>query len=247
MVQEAARAGHHEVHAGAQLLDLGGVTHPAVDAGVAQTGVAAQVAGRIQDLLGQLAGGRDDQAAGLGALARLGLEPVQNGQEKGRGLARAGLGQAHDVTAFFHRGDGLFLDRGGGHVAEGPDIGQKTRIQLKVFEIQNDSLGCGEPRAQGCRRLVIGRIRRRKLPTVSGLHNRDRGRVRQGQAGDGCAGFAAETAPRRQACRVRDVPEPVILISSIQDCQVPGSVAASFLFRHAAATMAVRNRARPRP
>ena len=66
---------------------------------------------RLVDLLGQLARGRDDQ--GAHAAARALLETLKNGQRKGRRLAGAGLGQAHDVTPGHDGRDRLLLDRGG--------------------------------------------------------------------------------------------------------------------------------------
>jgi len=61
--------------------------------------------------------------SGRGPSLRPGEQAVQNRQRKGRGLARARLGQAHDIPAIHDRGYGFTLDGGGFGIAERLDAG----------------------------------------------------------------------------------------------------------------------------
>lgn len=107
MVKDPAGGADDHGHALAQIaqLDLHGLSP--VDGGYAQGPAAAQGVDLFCHLNGQLAGRGQDQ--GL-YLADVRVQQFQQGQAKGRRLARAGLGLGHDV-AFpgEHGGDGLDL------------------------------------------------------------------------------------------------------------------------------------------
>jgi hypothetical protein len=123
-VQQAARAGHEDVQAGAQGADLGVLVHAPEDHQVAhaQPGAVGLDAG--PDLGCQLSGGGEDEGPD-GAVASAGTrslgEVLQHGQGEGRGLAGAGLGAAQHVPPFEEGGDGQCLDRRGCVVAAGRD------------------------------------------------------------------------------------------------------------------------------
>ncbi len=72
-------------------------------------GLASQGADGLVDLFGQFAGGGNDQGPDVPAPAL--HQAMQDGQHKGRGLAGAGMGQAHEVAAGHDQRDGLGLDR----------------------------------------------------------------------------------------------------------------------------------------
>ena len=87
-VLEAARAGDEDVDAAVELGPLRAVADAAVDRHHATTGRPAQRGQLAADLLGQLAGRHEDQAAGLAGPGRADVE--REGQAEGQGLARAG-------------------------------------------------------------------------------------------------------------------------------------------------------------
>ena len=129
MVQQPAGAGHHDLPAFAQLLDLGMYSHAAVDRHAPELCRAAQVFDAGVDLLGQLARRRDDQRAHLASLP--GQQPLQDGQHKSRGLAGPGLGKAHHVMGLKDRRNRLNLDGGWRLVAERLDAGHDLRMELE--------------------------------------------------------------------------------------------------------------------
>ena len=97
-----------DLHAGPQGLLLrahGGAAHQQADA---QRRVVGQAQADVVDLLGQLAGGRDDQRPGRAAGQA--QELVQDRQQEGGRLAGAGLGGGDEVAAGEDGRDGLGLD-----------------------------------------------------------------------------------------------------------------------------------------
>ena len=84
------------------------------------------------DLLRQLARGGDDQGADLAA--RSADQALQDRQDEGRGLAGAGLGQAHDVVSLEGRRDGLLLDGRGLEITDGLDPGRDIGVKIKMAE-----------------------------------------------------------------------------------------------------------------
>ena len=85
------------ISAPSQLIHLRIETDAAVNRHALEPGLASQGADGLVDLLGQFAGRGDDQGPDAPAPAL--HQAMQDGQHKGRGLAGAGLGQAHDVAA----------------------------------------------------------------------------------------------------------------------------------------------------
>ncbi len=91
------------------------------------------------DLLGQLTGRRHNQRPDLAGLA-LG-QMLQDGQhERGR-LARARLGQAHDIFSGQNMGNRLLLDGGGGAKTGGRDGRVYARIEVKLTKFHKMLLG----------------------------------------------------------------------------------------------------------
>ena len=112
-VLQAARGGHHDVGAGAQLLDLPVVRRTAVDGRQLEVRCEGERLERAAHLGGQLAGRHHDQRARLlGAAARAG-QTGQDRQPEGERLARAGLGAAEHVVAGHGVGDDGGLHGGG--------------------------------------------------------------------------------------------------------------------------------------
>ncbi|CAB4853222.1 unannotated protein [freshwater metagenome] len=116
-VFEAARAGDDDVDAGLQCGGLVAEADAAVDDGVAQTHGLGQGSDGGRDLVGQFAGGHEDQTAGrtlTGALIALGERRDQRDGE-GDGLAATGLAATQQVATCQRvgEGDGLDGERGG--------------------------------------------------------------------------------------------------------------------------------------
>ena len=93
-----------------QGLDLTILADAAIDGDAAQSSVLAQIDTRLVDLFGKLACGRYDE--GTHPAQRSFGQPLQNGQDKGRGFPGAGLCCPQHVAPFEHDGDRLLLDRG---------------------------------------------------------------------------------------------------------------------------------------
>ena len=117
VVEQAARRGHEDVHAVAQLVDLGLHAHAAEHDHALELGqVLAVGLHAFFDLGGEFARGgqhegADGRAAALVERALAGLEAVQHGQREASGLAGAGLRAGQQVAALQHGGNGLRLDR----------------------------------------------------------------------------------------------------------------------------------------
>ena len=114
MIEQSARRGDQNVHAGAEGIVLFAVTDAAEDHGDAQIGEACEIADGGLDLGGEFAGRLQHQQA------RLGLVLIQLGKDREgerSGLARAGLGAADDVTPFHDQRNGTELNGRGVHVA----------------------------------------------------------------------------------------------------------------------------------
>ena len=129
MVEQAAGTGNDDLDAGAQFLDLGSHAHSAVDGGAAPFRVVAEVVNGIVNLLRQLTRGGDDE--GADTAGRSFDQTLQDRQHKRSCLARAGLGQTHDVVSLEDRRDGLALDGGWCVIAERLDAGRDLRMQIE--------------------------------------------------------------------------------------------------------------------
>ena len=82
------------------------------------------------DLLGELAGGGDDE--GARHVTRSMHQFVQNGQHEGRRFSGAGLRRTDDVIAMHGNRDGLFLDGGGLAVACPLDARREACVQVEL-------------------------------------------------------------------------------------------------------------------
>ncbi len=140
-VDQPARGGDQDVDARGErpLLTADGDAAEHHRGGVGQ--VAAVIAERFGDLVGELAGGREHQhpaAAARGAAVRE-RQAVQDRQREGRGLAGAGLGDAAEVAARHGRRDRLGLDRGRRDVA---GLAERPQHGLGEAEISELGQGC---------------------------------------------------------------------------------------------------------
>ena len=118
-VQEPARRGDYNVDPVAERRPLCALAHAAVDGRRPKPGVLPVGRDGLGDLDRQLARRADDEGADRPALAaeRLLDEVVQDGEDERGGLARAGLGHAHDVHTVEGEGQGSGLDGRGRRVA----------------------------------------------------------------------------------------------------------------------------------
>ena len=123
----------------------------------------------VEDLAGQLTGGREHQhAAGLGLrLDAVLQQAVQDRQRERRGLAGAGLGDADDVAAGKGERDGLGLDRGGSDVVL---FSKRSRNGVGEAEVLKGSQKSGSFHIDVSppRLLAAGRWRRVKNTRVLG-------------------------------------------------------------------------------
>ncbi len=126
-VQQATRAGDDDLGAAPQRFDLVVFAHAAVDGNAAHPGPLAQVGGDLVDLLGQLARGRQDQGTDAAGWAL--DQPLQDGQDEGRGLAGAGLCRRQDVVPLQHAWDRLLLDGGRHGIAGRLDARADARVK----------------------------------------------------------------------------------------------------------------------
>ena len=115
----SAGRGHKHIAARLETLELTVVALAADDRGDALARDGAELVGHSVDLLGELAGGRDDEGT-RGDLALRGLaHKLKHRQCECAGLARARLRRSHDVAPLEHDGDGLRLHRRGVGEAQG--------------------------------------------------------------------------------------------------------------------------------
>ena len=115
-IQQAAGGGHHQVdHGGVQAVELLLVIHAADQGSHLQVGIPGQVFRVLGYLHHELAGRGDDQCPRFTdealALDRVAQQVVENGDQKGRGLAGAGLGLADGVVALQGMRHDRSLDR----------------------------------------------------------------------------------------------------------------------------------------
>ena len=115
VIQESARGGDHDIDAIGEGFALGTVTDAAVDEAGTESGELAELEEIVVGLLGEFAGGFEDETTRAGSV---GAETAEDGEGKCGGLAGAGLGGSNDVLAFEEEWDGLLLDRGGLDVAQ---------------------------------------------------------------------------------------------------------------------------------
>lgn len=115
MRNEAARGGNDHISARTQafsFLLIARTVVAAVDGHTVDVHIIGKALHGLVYLLGQLTRRSHDQAVdGIGRMGIL-TEQGQQGQKIGRGFSCAGLGDAHDITAFKDWGNTLFLDWG---------------------------------------------------------------------------------------------------------------------------------------
>ena len=139
VVHDAAGRADDDVHAATQRRELHAVPLPAVDRQDVHAAQVRRVAlERLADLQGELAGRREHER--LRALLRE-VEAREDRQRERRGLAGAGLGEAHDVAAREERGDGRGLDRRGRLVADVVERLEHRTLEAEVGEGRGGLLG----------------------------------------------------------------------------------------------------------
>ena len=110
-VVETARRGNEHVCASLQRFDLWGLSHAAEDNRTAHGQVFTVLVKILADLQRQLTRWRENERTdGLVGLCDTAVQPLQNGDGEGCGLAGAGLRAADKVASFQHRADGCGLD-----------------------------------------------------------------------------------------------------------------------------------------
>ena len=144
------------------------------------------------DLNGQLAGRREDQRTSghRTGLAGEGQKAGENGQAESGGLARTGLGNAHQVLAFEQLGNGLGLNFGG--LGE---PGSRQAISQDGGQTEGDKIG-------QCNSLSAphGACRRAEQSSALVANREMRVTVQQVQSGDRFKGIARVLARTRTNC-----------------------------------------------
>ncbi len=127
-IEQAPRRGDENVHPVGECADLGMLAHAAQDDGVAQREVPPVGAETLPDLEGELARRRQNEGMRGGSPAvsaaalpfvvgvsfvagSVGGKMLQDGQGKGSGFSRAGLGDTEQILSGEELRDGLILDR----------------------------------------------------------------------------------------------------------------------------------------
>ena len=131
VVEQAAGGRHDDVGAAAQPGVLGPHLDAADQADRPQAEVAAEGVEESLGLERDLAGGRDDQGAGLGVVG----EPFGDRQGEGRGLAGAGLGEADQVSPAERRRDDGGLDGGRMFEPDEPHAAEDRLTESQRVEI----------------------------------------------------------------------------------------------------------------
>ena len=134
-VQQAAGGCNQNVEPPADGVCLGLLPHPAEDDGPAQGQPLAVGVKALADLDGQLPGGGEDQGADHPGLGGGGAQPLEDRGGEGTGLASAGLGAAQHIPPGQGRGDGLFLNGGGGGILRVAQGGQNGLGQAQVTKL----------------------------------------------------------------------------------------------------------------
>ena len=117
-VVETARRSYQNIHTLADGLHLGHLSHAAENHGAAQGQILAVSFKVVLNLQRQFPCGRENQSPdGLMGTIGLFLEPLQNGDSKGRRFTGARLGAADEVPARQHRRNGGSLNGRRLHIA----------------------------------------------------------------------------------------------------------------------------------
>ena len=130
-VVETARRCHQNVHTLADGFHLGHLAHTAENYGTAQGQILAVPFKVVLNLQCQFPGGRKHQGPdGLVGTVGLFLEPLQNGDGKGRRFTGARLSAADEVPARQHRRNGGSLNGRRLHIAHVSHRPQQSGQQL---------------------------------------------------------------------------------------------------------------------
>ena len=138
MIKQTAGTGDNDLNARPDLFDLWQLADPAVYRYAANSCLPAQLGDVAMNLLCQFTGRGDDEGPDLAARAI--EQPLQNREDKGGGLASAGLGQAHNVTSLQDCWNSLFLDRGWGFIITGLNACSNFRMKIKLCKTHLFSL-----------------------------------------------------------------------------------------------------------
>ena len=113
MVFKATGRGHQNIQTLIEPLNLLGIFHPANNTGALVINMRAIFLDIIVNLFGQFARRHNNQRAAMfwRGFVLIGFQPLQYGQHKGGGFARAGLGNGDNVAALEHERNDFFLNR----------------------------------------------------------------------------------------------------------------------------------------
>ncbi len=141
MIEQAARGRNHHVHAAAKGMLLGAHAHTAEHGRAVERGVHGQIVHVLEDLGGELAGGRQHERARhpSGTADQL----VQNRQQERRGLAAAGHRACQQVAPRHRRRNGVSLNGGRTSEPEVFEATEKIGVKLQCSERQKLSFGNG--------------------------------------------------------------------------------------------------------
>ena len=129
VIEQPARRGDDHVHAAAEGMLLRTHAHAAVHRGAGQRRMHGQRVEVLEDLRRELARRRQHERARRAA--RLADQPVQDGQQKGRGLAAAGLRAGEHVAPGHRRRNRLGLNRRRPREAELTDSLEQIGMEAK--------------------------------------------------------------------------------------------------------------------
>ncbi|MNM92583.1 hypothetical protein D3C81_1049210 [compost metagenome] len=159
VVDQAARAGHQQVHAATQDVELVAHADAAVDAGAGDAQVLAVTTQAVMHLGSQFAGRCQDQrtrlARAVAHALRRGAQVLQQRQAERGGLAGTGLSAGQQVVTCQGKRDGLLLDRGRVFVALLGERAQQEGRKAQVFKRHGVLRNMNNARPTGHALLVI--------------------------------------------------------------------------------------------
>ena len=163
MVLQAARRGDNNIHAARQIPDLRRMPHATKHGNDGKPHMLAIGLKTIGNLRGQFTRRAQHQAAHAAARRPAGAigQLVQDGQRKGRRLARAGLGNAQDVAPGHGKRNRLRLNGGRGGIAGLLQRLQQAGVKAEFVECSH-KFPCGaRANTRGPFRLLRARMRPR--------------------------------------------------------------------------------------
>ena len=132
VVKQAAGTGNDNLGAAFQLIHLRIETNSSINSNALESGPASQGADGLVGLLGQFAGGGNNQGPDVPAPAL--HQAMEDGQHKGRGLPGAGMGQAHDVVPLHDQRDCLCLYRRWRYIVRRGNAGRDLVVKIKCVK-----------------------------------------------------------------------------------------------------------------